>query len=77
MTPRSPHPPSPPGVAPFSNDTLPGGHQAKEDGELFLYHANCAVTQPRYGSGKLTKTTLAGKILWQHVANFGQDPKAL
>ena len=27
----------------------------------------------RYGSGKLSKTTLDGKILWTHTASFGQS----
>ena len=45
---------------------------ATEDGELYLYHANCGTKAPRYGSGKLTKTNLEGKILWQHEGLFGQ-----
>lgn len=49
---------------------------ASEGGELFLYHANCATQAPRYGSGKITKTTLDGTILWQHDGPFGQ-PKSL
>jgi hypothetical protein len=50
---------------------------AQEEGELYLYHANCATKAPRYGSGKLTKSTLDGKIIWQHDGPFGQDPKSL
>ena len=50
---------------------------ANEKGSLFLYHANCATQPPRYGSGKVTKSTLEGKIVWQHEGFFGQDPKSL
>jgi len=49
---------------------------AKEEGQLYLYHANCGTKPPRYGSGKLSKTTLGGKILWTHEGPFGQDPSA-
>jgi len=49
---------------------------ANEGGELFLYHANCGVEAARYGSGKLTKTTLNGTVLWQHVGSFGQPTAA-
>ena len=38
-----------------------------EGGKAFLYHAN--------NNQKLTKTTLDGKIVWQTLGNFGQDPK--
>lgn len=54
------------------NGTPHGLKLASEDGELYLYHANCGTLPPRYGSGKLSKTTLDGKILWTHTASFGQ-----
>mmetsp|Transcript_65382 Transcript_65382/g.108637 ORF Transcript_65382/g.108637 Transcript_65382/m.108637 type:complete len:376 (-) Transcript_65382:27-1154(-) len=50
---------------------------ANENGSIYLYHANCATKPPRYGSGKITKSTLDGKILWQHEGFFGQDPRSL
>jgi hypothetical protein len=58
------------------NGTPHGLKIAKEEGGVYLYHANCGTKPPRYGSGKLTKTTLDGKIIWQHDGPFGQDAKA-
>lgn len=54
------------------NGTPHGLKLASEKGELYLYHANCGTQPPRYGSGKLSKTTLDGRILWTHTGSFGQ-----
>tara|TARA_B110000208_G_scaffold184769_1_gene239006 strand:+ start:11 stop:1333 length:1323 start_codon:yes stop_codon:yes gene_type:complete len=50
---------------------------ATEGGTEFFYHANCGTKHPRYGSGKLTKTTLNGTIVWQHEGPIPNSPSSL
>jgi hypothetical protein len=42
------------------------------DGVTYLYHSNVAETSKSH-SGKLSKTTLEGKIIWQINGTFGQQ----
>ena len=45
---------------------------ANEGGKMFLYHSNVAETS-RTRSGKLSKTTLEGELVWQLNGTFGQE----
>jgi len=54
------------------NGTPHGLKLAMEDGTPYLYHANCGVKPTRNGFGKLSKTTLDGKVVWSHTGSFGQ-----
>jgi hypothetical protein len=45
---------------------------ANEGGKMFLYHSNVAETA-HSRSGKLSKTTLEGEVVWQINGTFGQE----
>jgi hypothetical protein len=46
---------------------------AIEDGEQYFYHANVQTTVSDSGqTGKLSKTTLDGRVIWQVNGTFGQ-----